>query len=139
MREKGYSIRLTPPRLATNIESTPTPYTVNTSPKRAVEGRTLSISSGFATRSTRSACCACSKGTARAVMSTVPLFTPVTVAYPPPSFWIIAVLELPVVNANWTFVMGWVSAPDTRNASAYTDMSCPRRTMPEGAVSLTVT
>ena len=62
------------------IESTPTPYTVSVSPKCTILGRTLSTSSGFDTRSTRSPTGACSNEIARAVMSTVPLFTPVTVA-----------------------------------------------------------
>ena len=50
------------------IESTPTPYTVIVSPKRTSDGRTLSTSSGFDTRSNRSPSGACSNEIARAVM-----------------------------------------------------------------------
>ena len=62
------------------IESTPTPYTVIVSPKRTILGRTLSTSSGFDTRRNRLPSGACSNEIARALMSTMPLFTPVTVA-----------------------------------------------------------
>src|SRR5258705_2632775 len=73
------------------------------------------------------------------MMSTFPLFTPVTVAYPQQSLSTRATDPLPLVNAKSTLAIACVSVPTTRHACAYTETSWPRKTTWAGACRVTKT